>query len=434
MELFSPAIYRGMRICVALSGGLDSVCLLHYLREHAAAYQITLSAAHLDHGIRGEESLRDRLFCEELCQEWGIPLYTECADVPALVKEHGGGVEEVARAVRYAFFRRLVSEDRADAVATAHHLNDVAETVLFRLVRGTSSAGMRAITEYEGIVRPLLSVTREQLKEYADEKGLYHVQDSSNENENYTRNYIRHTVFPALEKISPNAQEHLARFASLVAEEDAFLEELACERIVRRLDEELVPVDLPDVLFFRACLQCMRKSEIYGYTGANFLEIARLRTLQSGKRVSLPNGRAAIREGNYIVFYMPELFGEDAMKREGISPDSYECPFTNDTSLYTMPAPFAVSTNEREGALRVDLDAFPDGCVVRTRREGDFITPYGGRQKPLKKFLTGKKISARLGRKLPLIACGSEVLVVVGVEISDRVKVTEKTVRCGYIR
>ena len=426
--------YRGMKLCVALSGGLDSVCLLHYLYEHAAAYQITLSAAHLDHGIRGEEAVRDALFCEKLCAEWGIPLYMERADVPALVKEHGGGVEEVARAVRYAFFRRIVAEKGVDAVATAHHLNDVAETVLFRLARGTSPAGMRAITEYEGIVRPLLSVTRAELEAYADEKGLYHVQDSTNENVDYTRNYIRHTVFPALEKISPRAQEHFAHFAHLTAEDDAYLEGLACEKIVRRLDEELVPIDLPDPLFFRACLHCMRQSEIYGYTSANFEEIARLRTAQSGKRVCLPNGRAAIREGGYVVFFLPELFGDEAMTRAGISPESYECPFTNDVSLYTMPAPFAVTTVGREGALRVDLDAFPEGCVVRTRREGDFITPYGGRQKSLKKFLTGRKISARLGRKLPLIASGSEVLVVVGVEISDMVKVTEKTIRSGYVR
>lgn len=425
MELFSPSNYCGMRICVALSGGLDSVCLLHYFYEHAAAYRITLSAAHLDHGIRGEESVRDRLFCEKLCKEWGIPLHVEQVDVPALAKEKGGGLEEVARSVRYAFFRRLIAQNEVDAVATAHHLNDVAETILFRLARGTSPAGMRAITEYEGIIRPLLSVTRAQLKTYADEKGLYHVEDSTNENEDYTRNYIRHTAFPVLEKISSKVQEHLVRFASLVAEDDAFLEELACEKIVRRPGEALVPVDLPDILFFRACLYCMRRSEIHDYTGANLLEIGKLRTGQSGKKVTLPNGRAAMREGGFILFFLPDEGG-------GISEKS-EVPFQNTEKAYTMPAPFCVSEAERTNALMVDLDAFPEGCVVRTRREGDFITPYKSRQKSLKKFLTERKIPARVGRRLALIAQGSEVLVVVGVEISDRVKITKETVRRGYI-
>ena len=429
MELFSPENYRGMRICVALSGGLDSVCLLHYFREHAAAYQITLSAAHLDHGIRGDEAKRDRLFCEKLCADWGVPLFIEHADIPALVKEHGGGVEEVARAVRYAFFQKLLSEKDVDAVATAHHFGDVAETVLFRLVRGTSPAGMRAITEYEGIIRPLLSVTREELKSYADEKGLYHVEDSTNENEDYARNYIRHTVLPALEKISPNAQEHLVHFASLVEEDNAFLEALAQEKIVRRAGEMLVPMDLPDPLFFRACLHCMRQGGIWDYTSANLEEIALLRTSQSGKKVSLPKGGAVVREGDYIVFPL----SEDSKAAGGEIPENFECVFQNTENAYTMPAPFHVSSEERAGALRVDLDAFPQGCVVRTRREGDVITPYKGRQKTLKKFLTDKKIPSRQGAKLALIAHGSEVLVVVGVEISDKVKITEKTVRRGYI-
>ena len=438
MELFDGGKYRGKRIAVALSGGVDSVCLLHAFYAQASDMGITLSAIHVEHGIRGEESLRDMRFCEELCERWGIPLKIVREDVPKLVKEQGGSVEAVARAVRYGAFHSLVEEGGADFVATAHHADDVAETILFRLARGTGLWGMKAITEHGGIVlRPLLHVTRAEIEAYAEANGLPHVEDSTNENENFTRNYIRHTALPAFEKIHGNAAKHLVEFASLAAEEDDYLQRLAEDAIVRVLDEEWVPVDLPDVLFARACLACMRQTAQYGYSRANLGEIAKLRGAQSGKRVMLPVTavpwrRIAVREGKYIVFVWD--FEEEAA----------EVPFSAEAGFYTRPATFSVrevascepSAMQRGGmrrALFVDLDAFPAGCVVRTRREGDVITPYHAPKKTLKKFLTDRKISARLGHKLPVIAKGNEVFAVVGVEISDSVKVTDSTGRRAVI-
>ena len=445
MKLFSAEQYRGKRVCVALSGGIDSVCLLHVLKGQAADMGITLSAIHIEHGIRGEESLRDMAFCEVLCKEWGVPLKIVRENVPALAAEQGGSVEQVARAVRYAAFFAVVDTGEADFVATAHHADDLAETILFRLARGTGASGMKAITERGGLLRrPLLTVTRAEIEAYADENGLPHVEDSTNKDENFTRNYIRHTVLPAFEKIHEGAKKHLVEFAALAAEEDDYLQKLAEEKIVRVFDEEWVPADLPDVLFARACLSCLRQTGIYDYTRANLEELARLKTAQSGKKVSLPVKdvpwrRVAIREGKYVVFYWDWDYGE-----EGFA----EIPFSPQEGLYTRPAAFSVQEFGAElpagagaaekgsgkRALFVDLDAFPAGCVVRTRREGDIITPYHARKKTLKKFLTDKKIPARLSQKLPVIAKGSEVFVVVGVEISDSVKVKEETVRRGLIR
>ncbi len=435
MTLFDAEKYRGKRVCVALSGGVDSVCLLHAFKSRAADMGITLSAIHIEHGIRGEESLRDMAFCKRLCEEWGVPLTVRRVDVPKLVKEQGGNMENVARSVRHGAFHSLLENDEADLVATAHHADDVAETILFRLARGTGVSGMKAITEYGGIVRPLLTCTRTEIEAYAAEKNLPHVEDSTNRDENYTRNYIRHTVLPAFEKIHGNAAKHLVEFAALAAEEDGFLQQLAEDATVRMPDEEWVPVDLPDVLFNRACLSCMRQTAQYGYTRANLGEIAKLRTAQSGKRVILPVSdvpwqRIAIREGKYIVFYWD--FQEEAP----------EIPFAPQEGLYTKPAVFSVREIAACGlegggskrVLAVDLDAFPEGCVVRTRREGDVITPYHAPRKTLKKFLTDRKISARLSKKLPVIAKGSEVYAVVGVEIADAVKVTEATVRRGVIQ
>lgn len=402
--------YAGKRVCVALSGGMDSVCLLSLLRESLPAD--LLSAIHVEHGIRGESSLRDMRFCIRLCEDWGIPLTVVRADVPARARLEKRGIEETARAVRYEAFERLLSEGKADVVATAHHREDEAETLLFRLARGTSLAGMRGIGEREGIVRPLLRCSREEIASYVKERGLPHVEDPTNADERYTRNYIRAKVLPAFRGICGNAEEHLLRFAALCREDDAYLGALAAEKVKIRGGEGRVPADLPGPLFFRACMLCTEGGR--DLTAAALSEIERLKSLQSGRRVSLPHGYEAAREGEEIVFYRREEYPESPFEGAG----SYRG--------------FTVSSGGERG-MRVDLDRFPQGCTVRTRREGDFLIPFGGRRKTLKKFFTDRKIPARVGWGIPLIAQGSEILVAVGVEISDRVRISSETVHAGSI-
>ena len=415
MQLFDLQPYRSRAVCVALSGGADSVCLLHYLKENAQAQNITLSAIHVEHGIRGDESLRDMRFCQTLCKDWEIPLRIHSVDLPEFAKTHKMGLEEAGRKIRYEQFFLLLEQGKADFVATAHHKNDVAETVLFRLTRGTSLSGMRAISERKGIVRPLLSLTRKQIEAYVAENHLAFVEDATNTDESYARNAIRHAVLPVLEEISPNAAEHIAHFSALAAEDDEYLNSLAVKEIFYRQGEALVPADLPAPLFYRACLEAMHYVGVKkDYTGAHLEALTQLKTRDSGKRINLPFGAEAAREYDKIVFYRAD--DEEFAER----------PFAAEYGEWIQ--------KEQTDGLKVDMDAFPKGCVLRTRQEGDFMIPFGGGKKSLKKFLTDKKIPARAGRKLKLIACGNEVLVVLGVEISDKLKVTEKTTRVGFFK
>ena len=414
MQLFDLQPYRSRAVCVALSGGVDSVCLLHYFKENAQALNITLSAVHIEHGIRGEESLRDMRFCQALCKSWEIPLHVISVNVPGFARKQKIGIEEAGRKLRYEQFFALLERGEVDFVATAHHQNDVAETILFRLARGTSLAGMRAIAERKGIVRPLLPFTREQIEEYVAQNKLDFVEDGTNMDEKYARNAIRHTVMPVLEEISSHAAEHISHFAALAAEDDKYLNALATKEVSYHQDEALVPADLPDPLFYRACLAAMNYVGVQkDYTGAHFEALSQLRARESGKKINLPSGVQAAREYDKIVFYRAE---EENLE---------EKPFA---------AEYGEWLGKEQTGLRVDMDAFPKNCVLRTRRERDFIVPFGGRKKTLKKFLTDKKISARAGRKLKLIACGSEVLAVLGVEISDKLKVTENTTRVGFLK
>lgn len=446
MELFPIQSYKNKKICVAVSGGADSVCLLHFFYTRAEKYRIVLSAVTCEHGIRGESSLKDLAFVEELCRQWEIPLRVFRADVPGMAKTAGIGLEEAGRNFRYSCFNAVLKgADGVDFVATAHHKGDLIETVLFRLIRGTSLGGLDVFPERQGIIRPLSAVTRAQILDYVNENSLPYVTDESNTDEKYTRNFLRHTVLPSLEKAVSGAGEHLAEFAERAVRDDGYLQELAQRKIKHRTSgESSVPAELPLPLFTRACVQIFKEYGIVkDYTGANLQDVAELKCLQSGKRICLPNGLAAAREYEEIVFYRPDnplqqpFAGELPFSVGSFSLNGHGLIVAEEIDGEALheryaPDPQCAPTDTAR-ALAVDLDAFPAGCVIRTRREGDAITPFGGGRKTLKKFLTDKKISARRGRLLPLVAKGSEIYAVCGVEIADRVKITAQTTRKGYI-
>ena len=220
-ELLPP----GSSVLCAVSGGADSVCLLSLAHERG---DLTVLCAHYDHGIRGEESRRDADFTAALCRKWDIPLCTERGDVPGYAREHGIGIEEAARALRYAFLERTAAETGADFIATAHTLDDNAETVLLHLLRGTGLRGLGGIAPRRGrIVRPLLGVSRAEVEAYLRENGIEWVEDSTNATDDYERNRVRHHVLPAMEAVRPGAADRLARMTATLREDEEYLQSLA---------------------------------------------------------------------------------------------------------------------------------------------------------------------------------------------------------------
>lgn len=388
------------------------MCLLHYIWENAKTFSVTLSALTCEHGIRGEASVRDAQFVQDFCGERDIPLRVFRRNIPAYAEKSGRGLEEEGRLFRYECYRKILSENQADAVATAHHQDDLAETVLFRLIRGTSLSGVDAIREYGGIIRPLLNVPHAEIEAYAKEKGLAFVQDETNAQTEYSRNALRRNVLPELEKIVHGASRHLVGFARRAGEDDAYLCALAKEHLRTGGGDYYIPVSLPRPLFLRAVVMAASSLVPFtDYTEGTLREAEKLLSLQSGKTARLGCGVEAAREGAEIALYLPR------------KPFADTIPFTR--GLHAVGAFTAVVGDA--GKLFADFDKFPDGCVIRTRREGDEIIPYGGRRKTLKAFLTDKKIPARKGRELPLVAKDSEVYAVFGVEISDLVKTDENT-------
>ena len=437
MELFSLAPYQGLSLAVAVSGGRDSVALLHYLHKNAEEAHILLSALTCSHGIRPSAEA-DVAFVEELCRAWAVPLTVFRADVPARAKQSGRNLEEEGRLFRRECYQKMLGEG-ADAVLTAHHRDDYAETVLFRLARGTSLQGLDVFPAQKGLLRPLLSVTRARIDEYIKENDLPFREDETNADVALSRNRIRHEVLPALERAVLGAKENLVRFAERAVRDDAFLGALAL-REVRGEGEKRVSVDLPEPVFFRACLAAMKALGLTrDYTESNLKELQKLASAQAGRFTRLPCGITVYREGADLVFLPGRKDAEGADKAQKVQELSFflgrQEAFGGVLEVGEGEPP--QTTGEQPKAcgrvLYVDLAAVPEGAVWRTRREGDTFLPCGGHQKSLKKFLTEKKIPARVGRELPVLAEGSEVLCIAGVELSERIKRTQETARAGLI-
>ncbi len=422
---FSP--YAKKRFCVALSGGADSVALLYAALEAADKYDISVSAVNVEHGIRGEESLEDTRFVKTLCEKEDVPLYLYAADIPRIAQEKSIGLEEAARQYRYAAYEEVLNEKGEDFVATAHHAGDNAESVLFHLFRGSALRGVSGIRPVlskdgqKGIVRPFLSVTKEEILQYLRERGICWREDSSNADISYSRNFLRRNVLGAAKEQFPACEKRIYAFSCAAREDDEYLYKLASEKLLEQDGAVKIEADAPRPLFLRACLLALQKLGVdKDYTGVNFEAIRSLCGAQNGTGADVLQGVRAVKEYGKIALYRPEETGEALVY-----------PFAEGEFAFgTTRVKIVRGEQEAEDSgkvLYLDADRLPDDCVLRLRREGDRFKKFGGGRKKLKDFLIEKKIPRRERDNLPLIASGQEIYAVCGVEISDLAKVAAES-------
>ncbi len=235
---------KGAKVLCAVSGGADSMCLLHLLKSMEAERGVCVTAAHFEHGLRGEASLRDMAFVESWCREHGIPCLTGRGDTRALAEAEHLGLEEAARELRYEFLERTAERGGFDRIATAHTVDDMAETVLLNLVRGSGSRGLSGIPPRRGkIVRPLLETSRAEIENYLRENGVPHVEDASNADPAFRRNRIRREVLPLLREMNPELNAALGRTAALLRQDGDCLDALAEDWAEEHFDGESLPLD-----------------------------------------------------------------------------------------------------------------------------------------------------------------------------------------------
>ncbi|MBR2336359.1 MAG: tRNA lysidine(34) synthetase TilS [Clostridia bacterium] len=423
---------RGDVVAVALSGGKDSVCLLHILLSERERLGITVKAINVEHGIRGEESKRDSLFVKSLCKALNVPLKALEFDCVEFSRKNKMTVEEGARRLRYDSFFKLIDEGFCNKVATAHHLADNVETVLLNLFRGASPSGLKGIPEISHagkIIRPILGATKEELDEYALKHGLEYVVDTSNQSDDYSRNFLRLNVIPEIKKRFPKMESAVNRFVNVLSGEDEFLSKKAREAVMLNGSSVSVLCSEDDVIFARASVIAMKDIGIAkDYDKAHIDGLLALKTSQNGKRIDLLNGVTAVKEYDRVSFYR-----QGEVEQGDIAFGLGEFAFGEKKVVVSSLEGAVDFKAKQKGECYFDLDKIPQGTVIRVRKDGDVFTKFGGGTKNLGDYMTDKKIPLIKRNSLPVLACGSEVLVVCGVEISQRVKIDEKTTRIAKI-
>jgi tRNA(Ile)-lysidine synthase len=489
-DLLSP----GETVVVGVSGGPDSLCLLHALRRLRGEYDLTLHVAHLHHGLRGADADADADYVRALAGDWGLACTVERADVSSLAREHRLAVEEAARRARYSFLSRVARTIGAGTIAVGHNADDQAETVFMHWLRGSGLAGLRgmlprtSLSDYRllatsgaehpvpglSLIRPLLEVSRAEIEAYCDFYSLEPRFDRSNLDTTYFRNWLRHVVFPLLQGHNPSVQEVIRRSAQVIADDYALLRTLLEEtwpQIV--LEESLPSLAAPaeggeggprivfDLAAWRALPTSLQRSSLReaihllrrSLRNINFVHVEDAllvaRDGTSGSQATLPRGlmltvgyhRLLIAEAGASepLPDRPLLVPTNApvgVRLPGVTPlpGSEWALEAQIVARRDLPRDWTANTDPWRAFL--DAQSVGGNLSLRTRRPGDRFQPLGmgGRAVKLADFLTNRKVSPPLRDRLPLLVSEGKILWVCGQRLDQRARLRESTASALVLR
>ena len=417
-------LQRNDRVAVALSGGCDSVALMHALLELETELGITIAAAHVNHHIRGDEADRDAQFVAEMCQTLGVELFRFDVDVPLESAKTGESEELCARRLRYEALDSLVA--RGFKVATAHTMSDNAETVLFNLSRGSSVRGLCGIPYVRGgYIRPLLLCTRADTENYCAERKIGFVNDSTNDCDDYTRNYLRHRVLAPLKAAFPSCEEAISRMSGQLSEVDLMLDRMASEIITSSAVEGgwrrdvLLSADRP--VLSRVMHRLAKESTGVAPDGFHTDSLCDL--VEQGGRLQLSGGLLAVCDHTLrFIKGQAESQCYCLPLREG----DIETPFVSlNVSILAQENKQIVHNSVT--LCQIDNDKIVGKAVVRCRKEGDSFRPAKRRSKPLRKWMNDCRIPAEQRDLWPVVADDEGIICVVGIGVDSRVQPDEKT-------
>lgn len=465
-KIFSP----GETVVVGVSGGADSVCLLKVLSELAGEYALKPVVVHINHGIRGDEAARDELFVKELCDRLGVECRVYHEDIPGRAAEMGMTEEEAGRQVRYQRFAQVCKEYGSTKLAVAHNADDQSETILFNLIRGSSVAGlcgMKPVSHLSDeedifIVRPLLGITRREIEDYLNKEQQEWITDSTNKEQEYTRNYIRQVIIPDMKKISPRVGEHLRRLGHEMCDVRQLVESQADVMYERACSDNSLNVsvieDAPEIikreLVYRfICENAGRKKDIASVHVSSVLELMKN---AAGKSVDLPYDIIVYRDYDRLVAVRR---GADRIKprnRQSIHENlgEPELPVTKEQcgKEFQIPGPGEIlkmhlgegrtlvvrcfdydksaTVPEEKSKVWFDADKIGQKLVLRTPRQGDYFCAYpDGRTKKLNRYFIEAKVSRQEREHVPVVAMGSRCLIITGYRHDEALRVEENSKR-----
>lgn len=429
---------KNATVIVGLSGGADSVCLLHLLHSLKAEYNLKLIASHINHGIRGEEAERDALFSKAFAQSLNVEFKLLNADCIKEANETGESLEEAGRRIRYEFFNSLASE--GSVIATAHNSNDNMETVIFNITRGSALAGAKGIPpKRENIIRPLIFCTREEIEKYCEENGLDFVTDSTNTGDDYTRNKIRHLILPELKKLNSSAVEAFSRFSQSVRIDDDYLDSVA-ENAMKdsEINEFSYSVDIINDLHSAIKTRVIFKAikRFSGESPDSKKINAVLNCLNENEKIQLyKNCYCETRNG--VLKFFDNVNNNDSKNTETIFLESYD--FNRCFGEYTIKSELNTKISQKINDLLldnlIDYDTIYGNLVLRSRKEGDKITLRKRNvTKTLKKLFIEENISREERDVLPVLADEHGVVWVYGFGVNKRNAITPNTNKAMVIK
>lgn len=453
-------IKKGETLIVGISGGPDSVCLLHLLYNLKEKLNIKIYGAHINHMIRGEQSDKDQEYVKHLCEELGISLFQRNYNIKEIAFKRGISHEEAGREVRYEFFELCSQEVKADKIAVAHNKSDQAETILMNIIRGTGIDGLKGMNHCRGkVIRPLLDISREEIEMYCEEHKLKPRLDSTNLEDIYTRNRIRLNLIPYIDELfDTKVVNSIYRMSLLVRDDYDFIDYYTDEQYqqcVLKTEKDAIYLLIEQVSKRHPALikRIIRKT-IFNLKGSlkeiesiHVEDVFKLCTEgRTGSVIHLPQDIRAEKSYNVLkIFrynhkeYIPDF--EKPVIIPGTT-ELFEQKFLIKADIIDICC-IDSNTKEKLGFIEnyknigynsliqfFDYDILTMGINIRNRRNGDIFNPYkSSGTKKLKEFFIDNKIPRDIRRKIPLISLENEIVWIVGYKISDKYKVTENTKR-----
>lgn len=396
----------GDKVLVAVSGGADSMLLLNFLISVRDKYGITLAAAHVEHGIRGEDSVKDAEFVEDFCRSHNVEFHLLSINAPEEAKANKMGVEEYSRKRRYEFFNSI----ECDKIATAHNLTDNVETALFRLARGSGLKGMCGIPPVrDKIIRPLIDVSSAEIREYCNKQNISYRTDVTNLDNDYSRNYIRNVIIPSFAEISGDFINNAAAFISDAREDMTFIEKSAEKAYLKCCDDgRLRKSDIKELDISVAKRIVLKYFSDYNVTLDRVHLNSILCLLDKSGKVQIKGDIFAVADGEFLRF-------ADFSKKDKI--------FKYATQILKFS-----EFDNKSVDFYCDCDKIIGKVTVRSRIAGDTIKPAGrGCSKSLKKLYNEMKIPPELRESVSVVVDEQGVIGVIGYCVDERVKTCRDT-------
>lgn len=413
---------------IACSGGKDSMALLHYVACNRKALGVEVVCINVEHGIRGEQSKLDSLFVKDFCDARGIPFYGYVVDCPTYSTDNKLSLEQGARVLRYKCFYDAIKTKKCDVIATAHHVRDNVESLLFNLFRGAGLSGLTGISDREDkIIRPFLNVSKIEIDDYVKENGVDYVTDASNYNVDFTRNYIRLKVLPTITEVFPEAEKSISRFIDTAKEEDRFLNNLANDCLIKKENSVKIPSTVEKPIFLRAVIIALKHLGLEkDWEKIHAEDTFNLLTSKNGTSINLPKNIVAIKEYDGVCIYKNLLLEELELP---IKDGEYDL-FNGKLTVKTIDA----HDVDLKSGLYLAVEKIPETAKIRYKSDGDVFYKFGGGSKKLGDFFTDLKIPKRKRQYFPLVADDNVIYSIIGIAISELAKADKNTKKLYEIK